>query len=177
MSDPGAFTLRAATPDDAAVIADHRARMFWEMGELAVERIPDFVDRATRYLRQALASGEYVAWLATPADAPGPVVAGAGAQIRRTLPHPREADGTPHGRQAIVLNVFTEPAWRGRGAARQLMQRIIAWAREAPMDSLVLHASTAGRPLYERLGFAATSEMRFSGELRPAAPRQKGNES
>ena len=29
----------------------------------------------------------------------------------------------------------------------------------------VLHASAEGRALYERLGFVATNEMRFSGSL------------
>lgn len=85
-------------------------------------------------------------------------IAGAGAQVRRTLPHPREADGTPHGTQAIVLNVYTDPVWRGHGVAELLMRRVIRWAGEAGMDTVVLHASTAGRPLYEKLGFAATSE-------------------
>ena len=42
---------------------------------------------------------------------------------------------------------------------------MLAWARAERLDRLVLHASDAGRPLYERLGFAATNEMRFTGEL------------
>lgn len=45
------------------------------------------------------------------------------------------------------------------------MEVILAWARETAVESLVLHASADGRALYERLGFAATNEMRFTGGL------------
>jgi hypothetical protein len=45
------------------------------------------------------------------------------------------------------------------------MEKVIGWAREQMLDTLVLHASDEARRLYERLGFIATSEMRFSGEL------------
>lgn len=72
------------------------------------------------------------------------------------------------GRHAIVLNVYTEPAWRRRGLAELLMRRVLAWAREERLDRLVLHASQEGRRLYERLGFVATNEMRFTGDLSAA---------
>jgi hypothetical protein len=45
------------------------------------------------------------------------------------------------------------------------MQTLIGWAGDAGLHTLVLHASDAGRPLYERLGFKATNEMRYSGTL------------
>ena len=162
------FVIRPATADDAGIIARHRALMFAEMHELAAERAAELRDKTSRYLRDAMPRGEYVGWFACPVDAPDTIVAGAGAQLRNTLPHPREPVDAPHGRQAIVLNVYTDPAWRGRGAAELLMRRVMAWAREAGMHTLVLHASDAGRPLYERLGFVATNEMRFMGA--PAGP-------
>lgn len=164
----GDFVLRQATVADADIIARHRALMFEEMHELAPERADELRQKTSRYLRDALPRGEYVGWLVVPAEAPDTVVAGAGAQVRNTLPHPREPVDAPHGRQAIVLNVYTDPAWRGRGVAELLMRQVMAWAGESGMHTLVLHASDAGRPLYERLGFVATNEMRFIGAL--AAP-------
>ena len=62
---------------------------------------------------------------------------------------------------------------RCRGLAETLMRRVIAWAGEAGVHTLVLHASEAGRPLYERLGFASTNEMRFTGTI-GAAPARPG---
>ncbi len=45
------------------------------------------------------------------------------------------------------------------------MKEIIDYAKAERLDRLVLHASKYGRGLYERLGFAATNEMRYGGEL------------
>ena len=49
------------------------------------------------------------------------------------------------------------------------MQHVIDWARGHGIARLVLHASSEGRQLYERLGFEATNEMRYTGEL-PGEP-------
>jgi GNAT superfamily N-acetyltransferase len=73
--------------------------------------------------------------------------------------------GLAEGRHAIVLNVFTEPAWRRQGVGELLMREILEWAAQERLDRLVLHASREGRALYERLGFVATNEMRFAGSF------------
>ena len=168
----GTFVVQQATAEEAAVIARHRARMFIEMRLLAPERTEELMEKAGRYLRVAMPRGEYVGWLAREGEG-GAIIGGAGVQVRNTLPHPRTPPGAPHGREAIVLNVYTEPAWRGRGVADRLMRQVIAWAGEAGIHTLVLHASEAGRPLYERLGFASTNEMRFTGSL-GAMPGEPG---
>jgi hypothetical protein len=36
------------------------------------------------------------------------------------------------------------------------------WSREQGFDRVVLHASDAGRPLYEKIGFKPTNEMRWT---------------
>jgi GNAT superfamily N-acetyltransferase len=94
-------------------------------------------------------------------DDPANVIGGAGVQLRRVLPFP-EGAGVAEGRQAIVINVYTEPAWRRRGVARSLMEAILTWARAADLESLVLHASAEGRGLYQQLGFVDTNEMRLT---------------
>jgi GNAT superfamily N-acetyltransferase len=169
----GMFVLRQATVADADVIARQRARMFSEMGLLAGDRTAELMEKASHYLRVAMPRGEYVGWVAEEDGGHRAIVGGAGVQVRNTLPHPRTPPGAPHGREAIVLNVYTEPAWRGHGVAERLMRQVITWAGEAGIHSLVLHASEAGRPLYERLGFAATNEMRYTGTL-GAVPARPG---
>jgi GNAT superfamily N-acetyltransferase len=162
---PDEFLVRQATVEDADVIARHRALMFSEMHDLVPERTADLLEQTIRYLRVAMPAGEYVGWMVCPVGEPRTVVAGAGAQVRHTLPQPRGVPGVSQAPQAIVLNVYTETAWRRRGLAELLMQRVIHWAGDAGMHTLVLHASTAGRPLYERIGFTATNEMRYTGAL------------
>jgi GNAT superfamily N-acetyltransferase len=96
------------------------------------------------------------------------IAGGAGVQLRQVPPHPfrppREG-AVAKGKHAIVLNVFTEPEWRRRGLAKLLMEEILRWAGAERLDQLVLHASDEARRLYEKMGFVATSEMRFAGEV------------
>ncbi len=164
------FRIRLATTADAAVIARHRARMFQDMGQLPAAAFDPLRAAAERVLAGALLRGEYVGWLLAPDGEPDRVVAGAGVQLRDVLPHPVDLGGgevgVAAGRHGIVLNVFTEPAWRRRGLAELLMRQILEWARDQRLDRLVLHASNDGRALYERLGFVATNEMRLSDSLR-----------
>jgi GNAT superfamily N-acetyltransferase len=158
------FAVRPATAHDIPLIAHHRAEMFAAMGQLAKGLYDKLVVHTTEYLEEAMPNGTYVGWLATPATEAATVIAGAGVQIRRTLPHPLTRHGArtiASGRQAIVLNVFTEKAWRRQGLAEVLMAHVIDWARRSNIDTLVLHSSAEGRPLYERLGFVPTTEMRL----------------
>jgi GNAT superfamily N-acetyltransferase len=163
------FTIRLATPDDVETIAEHRARMFAEMGEVPPGAFEILRLKSRERLKDFLKRGEYIGWLAIPAQRPEIIAGGAGVQLRHVLPHPltRASAGKnriAEGRQAIIINVFTEPQWRRQGIALLLLQRIIDWARAERIESLVLHASEAGRSLYERLGFVGTNEMRLTGE-------------
>jgi GNAT superfamily N-acetyltransferase len=162
------FLVRRAEVDDASVIARHRARMFHDMGEISGEALDHFLAASQAWTERALATGEYIGWLATAKDEEDVVIAGAGVQLRQVPPHPHRPSrngGFAKGRHAIVLNVFTEPEWRKRGVALLLMEEIIRWARAEKLDRLVLHASAQARSIYERLGFVATNEMRFAGAL------------
>jgi GNAT superfamily N-acetyltransferase len=162
------FTIRLATIADIATIAQHRAQMFIDMGTMPDTLRASLVEATTHYLATALPAGEYVGWLAVADDASGRIIAGAGIQHRRILPRVVERPTGPavmDGREAIVVNVYTDPAWRRRGVARALMARLIEDVRAMPVQRLVLHASAEGRPLYETLGFAATNEMRYTGPL------------
>lgn len=162
------FLVRAATADDAAVLARHRAEMFRDMGKLPDRSYAEMVEASRSYFAAAVASGEYVAWLATPASEPQTIVAGAGMQIRRVLPSIRlgvngaEVTSRPVG---YVMNVFVERAWRRRGLARLLMERVLDEAARRDVAHVALHASAEGRSLYESLGFRQTNEMRYAGAL------------
>ena len=162
-------SIRQATLADVEVIARHRAAMYRDMGVITPEAAARLIVATEAYLREATPRGEYVGWLASVDAATDAVVAGVGVQRRRTLPAPRRRpDGAVHiteGRQAIVVNVYTEPAFRRRGLSYRLMLELLGWARATGLESLVLHASPDGRALYERLGFSPTNEMRFSGDL------------
>ncbi len=163
-------TLRFATAADAAVLADHRVSMFREMGAIRGDLEAELHASSSAYFAAAIPRGEYVAWLASAPEDPAPI-AGAGVQFRSLLPRPTPAgDGLLLGLEGLVLNVYTDKAWRRRGVARQLMQAIITWAADHGIVRLVLGASPEGRPLYEKIGFVATREMSYTGRLAARGP-------
>jgi GNAT superfamily N-acetyltransferase len=111
--------VRLALPADAALVARHRVQMFMEMGQLTDAARPAFEEHATACLRALLEQGTYRGWFAVGPDSE--VAGGAGVQLRTLLPRPEDASGT----EAIVLNVYVEPAFRRHGVARALMQEIL----------------------------------------------------
>lgn len=153
MPDEETLTIRLATPDDAALIAEHRALLFESTGKIPSEDVPALARRLQPQLYRMLSAGEYIGWLAEAAG--GKVVAGAGVQLRTLLPRPE----TAIAREALVVNVYVLPDYRRRGLARRLMLAVLDWCREQGIERVALHASTMGRPLYESLGFTASNEM------------------
>jgi GNAT superfamily N-acetyltransferase len=156
------FSVRMATVADLQAIATHRCEMFRDMGQLQDDAYDALAESTMHYLEGAMPRGEYVAWLVYLEEDPGKIVAGGGVQLRSTLPRPtRDGRLQPPGRQALIVNVYTEPEWRRRGLAELVMRSILEWCRAEGLPSVVLHASEMGRPLYERLGFLPTNEMYF----------------
>lgn len=146
--------LRPATPADLDLLCRHRQRMWEDMGTLA-PGAPDPSAAAYRdWLRPLLASGAVVGWVAEREGRP------AGSGLLWFQPgHPRPM--VPRGTIPYLLSVFVEPAARRAGVARAITEAAIAAARDAGHPRLVLHASDAGRPLYAKLGFTTTNEMRL----------------
>ncbi len=156
------FTVRMATAADASTLAQQRAAMFRDMGVLPQPLNAPLMDASRHYFEEAIPSGEYLGWVASIAGSRD-VIAGAGLQLRRALPHPDPGRGKIMlGMQGVVLNVYTEPAWRRRGLAALLMGHVLDWAKANGVKSLVLHASREARLLYEKLGFVPTNEMRYA---------------
>jgi GNAT superfamily N-acetyltransferase len=156
--------IRLATAADAALLAHHRASMFRDMGRCDAATYGPLVAASTSYFARAIPAGEYAGWLAMAGDDHEKPIGGAGVQVRVMLPRPNET-GTAltDGPEGIVLNVYTEEAWRRQGVAELLMRHVLAWCRTRGLVRVVLHASASGRSLYEKLGFVATNEMRYSG--------------
>jgi GNAT superfamily N-acetyltransferase len=148
------YHVRPATMADADILVHHRIAMFREMGD----RFDDeALGRAFRmWLEHVLPHGSYRAWLLE--TAAHDVVSGGGITIVPWPPGPRYRGE----RLAFVYNVYTEPAYRGRGLARRVMQVIHEWCRGEGITSLALNASAAGQPLYDSLGYRVTpSPMMF----------------
>jgi predicted N-acetyltransferase YhbS len=86
-----------------------------------------------------------------------------------THPFVAEADGEIVGTGVLSVNgsvgwigtIFVEPAWRRRGLGMALTQATIETAESAGCRTLLLVATDAGRPLYEKIGFEVQTWYRI----------------
>jgi GNAT superfamily N-acetyltransferase len=155
MGLPEGFTIRRASTADVPTLVEHRRGMFHDMGYHDHVALDSMAARFEPWLLTQMDAGEYLAWLAVAPD--DSIAAGAGLWLMDWPPH---IIGTGK-RRGNILNVYTVEKFRRRGLARQLMEVAIQWCREHRVDTVILHASPAGRGLYESLSFSASNEMRL----------------
>lgn len=147
------YRIRLATLDDVDHIVGHRYRMFREMGH----GDPEFQRSARpiyeQWLRERLGNGRYQGWLMLAPD--DTIVAGVGLWL---MDWPTGVvDLAPF--RGYVFNVWTEPEHRRKGLSRRLMLALLAACKAQGINRVGLHASAAGRPGYEALGFVPSNEM------------------
>lgn len=94
-------------------------------------------------------------------DESGAIVCCAWLLLVTKPPSPR----FPHGQTGTLFNVYTVPEHRRRGLASQVMERLIAAARDLKLDVIELHATDEGYPLYRSLGFADDSSTHVAMRL------------
>jgi L-amino acid N-acyltransferase YncA len=66
------------------------------------------------------------------------------------------------------ISVYVERGWRGKGAGRVLLERLVELGRQHGFHKLVLAAfpfNAAGMALYEKLGFRTVGIYREQGQL------------
>lgn len=157
------WALREATTSDIAILSKHRQWMFAEMQQsqtvgYASADVDAMAGDYERYLQEHLGTA-IRAWVMV-ADGPGDherVVASGAILFQLWAPRP----GDRTGWSALLHSIYTAPEFRQRGLARKITEQLVAVCRELGCKTVNLHASQAGRPLYESLGFQPTSEMRL----------------
>jgi GNAT superfamily N-acetyltransferase len=146
---------RPVTVDDLELVCRHREQMFRESN--APGRTEAILKSQTEHFRPWLAErlkdASYFGWIVEDASE---AVAGIGLMVIDWPPGPSHPTQDQRG---YVLNVFVEASHRKRGIAKMLMEMADREFAQRGVAFLILHATRMGRPLYERLGWSATSEM------------------
>lgn len=147
------FTIRQAALADAEQIVTHRRRMFEDMGNKDSDALLRMQTAFRPWLIDHMQRGLYHSWLACTPD--GAVVSGSDIWL---IDWPAgQYDISSY--RGYILNVYTQPEFRRRGLARQLVQTGMSWCYNNHIQVVMLHASPEGRKVYEGLGFTPTNEM------------------
>ena len=147
------LSTRPTTLDDAPLITAHRHAMFAEMGKASDDALATMSLHFAPWVRRMLTEGKYLGWIVESDDKP---VASAGLFLLEWPPHPLDPSNDHRG---YILNMYVEPAHRRQGLAKQLVQLSLDECRRRGLGTVALHASDAGRPVYETFGFTVSNEM------------------
>jgi GNAT superfamily N-acetyltransferase len=141
--------IRRATSADLDGLLSLRLALMRETGKVHGAADEQTLYELTRaYLHATIPQGRCLVWVG---EEEGQLVATGGLVFLEGPP----SHENPSGLEGYIFNMYTHPAWRGRGLAHAILRQIIIYAREeTPARRLWLRATAAGRPLYEGEGFS-----------------------
>jgi GNAT superfamily N-acetyltransferase len=176
--DPKSSTLiiRPAHRSELDTLVLHRRRMWtdirrWNPGDL------DRADPAyRRWVRREMGAHRFFGFVVESLE--GRIVGSGAVWLQPAQPRPGRLS---RSHLPYILSMYTLPAFRGRGVATRLVEAMVQWARKRGYARVTLHASRLGHPIYQRLGFEDSNEMRLalrgrhapSGSPRKAASRAR----
>ena len=98
------------------------------------------------YYERHMADGTFVSWLAVDGDK---IIGTSGMSFVEKPPY----FGCPSGRIGLLSSMFTDPQYRRRGIAKELLARVVDEARAYGCGTVQITASDMGVLLYTDFGF------------------------
>ncbi len=141
--------IKIADEKDIDTLMEIRLTMLRQVNGMADS--DTFSEELTEHSRRYFQEGDQTTALALEDGKPVACASISYIEIMPTFDHPT-------GRRAHLMNVYTDPAFRRRGIAQELCELLIEDAKKKGATEISLDATESGRPLYEALGFKASSE-------------------
>lgn len=106
----------------------------------------DLAPALKQYYMRHMADGTFVSWLAFDGDK---IIGTSGMSFVEKPPY----FGCPSGKIGLLSSMFTNPAYRRKGIAKELLSRVVSEAREYGCGTIQITASDMGVKLYADFGF------------------------
>lgn len=106
----------------------------------------DLVPSLKQYYMRHMADGTFVSWLAFDE---GKIVGTSGMSFVEKPPY----FACPSGKIGLLSSMFTDPDYRRKGIAKELLSRVIDDARKYGCGTVQITASDMGVKLYSNFGF------------------------
>jgi GNAT superfamily N-acetyltransferase len=146
---------RRAVAEDADSLARLRLAFLAEISG-ADPSDPKLGDSIRGYFAANIGTNEFISFVAVIDEK---IIATSGLTLSRHPPSNRN----PTGREAYVMNMYTQPQYRNRGIATRLLQMLVDFARQNGCGKISLHVMPQGRSIYAKAGFAPIeTEMRLN---------------
>ncbi len=137
------ITYRRLNNDDLDTFIQMRINQLREEG--AKEDI-DLVPALRDYYERHMSDGTFVSWLAVDGDR---IIGTSGMSFVEKPPY----FGCPSGKMGLLSSMFTDPAYRRKGIAKELLDRVVNEARDYGCGTVQITASDMGVKLYTAYGF------------------------
>ena len=137
------ITYRKLTEKDLDVFIRMRIAQLREEG--ATEDV-DLVQPLKDYYLRHLADGTFVSWLALDGEK---IIGTSGMSFVEKPPY----FNCPSGRIGLLSSMYTDPAYRRKGIAKELLRRVTEEARAYGCGTVQITASDMGVLLYTAFGF------------------------
>ena len=137
------ITYRKLTEGDLPAFITMRITQLREEG--ATEEL-DLVPVLKDYYHRHLADGTFVSWLALDGEK---IIGTSGMSFVEKPPY----FSCPSGRIGLLSSMYTEPDYRRKGIAKELLRRVVEEARGYGCGSVQITASDMGVLLYSDFGF------------------------
>ena len=134
---------RRLTENELDVFIDMRINQLREEG--AKEDI-DLKPALKEYYNRHMADGTFVSWLALDGDN---IIGTSGMSFVEKPPY----FGCPSGKMGLLSSMFTNPNYRRKGIAKELLSRVINDAKVYGCGTVQITASDMGVKLYTNFGF------------------------
>ncbi|MBR4639254.1 MAG: GNAT family N-acetyltransferase [Butyrivibrio sp.] len=136
-------TYRRLTEEDLAVFIEMRITQLREEG--AKDDV-DLRPALNDYYRRHLHDGTFVSWLAIDGEK---IVGTSGMSFVEKPPY----FGCPSGKIGLISSMYTDPSYRRRGIAKDLLTKVMDDARKYGCGAIQITASDMGVKLYTACGF------------------------
>lgn len=143
------MTYQKLTEDKIDIFVQMRINQLREEG--ATDDI-DLAPALKDYYARHMADGTFVSWIALDGDK---IVGTSGMSFVEKPPY----FGCPSGRIGLLSSMFTDPAYRRKGIARELLSRVVEEARAYGCGTVQITASDMGVLLYTSFGFVKNSNF------------------
>jgi ribosomal protein S18 acetylase RimI-like enzyme len=149
------LAARRATSADVPSLTALRWDMCYEQGVANPADRPTYESALAGFLAEHLRHDDCQIWVVECADG---IIANATIWLYPMLPRP----GVLRDWHGYVTNVYTRPAYRRRGVARQLMEALAHAAKERGVTQLSLETTPEGESLYRTLGYQPSATLVLS---------------
>ena len=156
-SKENGFMIRQASEHDIPQLSVHHRKMFeeiWEKKGLHIDNAAgsEMEQAYSRKLSAELPAGSCKSWLI---EQGAQVVASGAITIVSFVPTPNDLSS----KTAYMHSIYTEPGSRGQNLASRIVLTALEYCKANGIRRVLLSASNAGKPIYERIGFVSSPEM------------------